>query len=820
MYFMKHFLLILLFIAKLSANENEVVLQLQWKHQFQFAGFYVAKEMGFYDEVGLDVTFKEYESSIDIVEDVISKKSTYGIGRSSLLLKKNKGKPIVLLSAIFQTSPSVLITTNPNIKSPSDLLGKKVMITKNAVESASITTMLLANGISKRDIVIQQHSFDYNDLINGTTDAMACYLSNEPYRLDEKNIKYRVFNPKDYDYDFYGDILFTSEDEIKNHSERVLAFHNASKKGWLWAFENIEKTAKIIYDKYNTQKKCLKSLIYEGEVLKKLAMPEDIPFGHISKKKFDAIAKIYQLSGLLQSSYTLDGFFDRLEINKYPVKIGVLAKRGAENTHKQWDSLAKYLNEEIDTYNFSIVPLDFEELERAVENNSVDFVITNTMYYVILESRYGISRIATLVNSDGSHISKEFGGVIFSRSNNKNINNFKDLEGNTFAAVHKLSFGGWVMGYEELIHNGIDIDDLKLSFLGTHDAVVEAVLSGKAEAGTVRTDTLERMAGEGMIDLSKIKILGAKTHIGFPYLVSTKLYPEWPIARLTDTSDNLANKLLAELVTYKPNLQETQISIIAGWSVPSDYSPVHDMLKELRLAPYDTSEIKLSEIIEQYSLYLSIIGFFLVVLITRLIYGWRVNIYLSEYSATLHKEVASKTNKLMKVNEKLKIIANTDSLTGVSNRGYFMRFAKKYFDIAKRNNEVLQILSLDLDYFKKINDTYGHQAGDDLLQEFANTISALLRKSDMLGRIGGEEFCILLQNTSIEGASLFAQRVCETIENLRVKSDGHILQITVSIGVATLGDEESVEDLIKKSDIALYQAKENGRNQVKVYSQT
>jgi len=816
---MKFIILIILLTLKLFAQNENISLQLQWKHQFQFAGFYVAKEKGFYHNVGLDVDIKEYKHSIDIINDVVSGKSKYGLGKSSLLISKNMGKPIVALAAIYQTSPLVLISTNPNIKLPIDLLDKKIMITTDAVESASINSMLLSNGVGKGDFFQQKHSFNYNDLINGKTDAMACYLSNEPYYFKEKKISYKTFNPRTYGYDFYGDILFTSKNEFDNNPKRVKSFLSASKKGWLWAFENIEETAKLIYKKYNTQNKSLDSLIYEGHILKELALVENIPFGHISKNKLQEIAKVYQLGGLLDNDYTLEGFLDPLGINKFQVKIGVLAKRGVDMTYKRWDPLSKYLNKQLDTYNFSIVPLSFSQLEDSIKNKSVDFIITNTMFYVLLENKYGISRIATLINSDVNkkYKLKEFGGVIFTKNDNKEINEISDLDSSIFGAVSELSFGGWIMGYEELYKNGIQREDINLRFLNTHDNVVKAVLSGEIDAGTVRIDTLERMEMEGLINLSAIKIIGAKKYNNFPYLVSTKLYPEWPIAKLVHTPDTLANKLLAELVTYKPTQDDIKLNKIWGWTVPMDYTPVHQILKELKLPPYDKQNIKFIDILNQYSLYFYILGLIIVVVIARLIYDWRMNIYLNKYSHILSKEVKKQTKELLKANEKLQIIANTDALTGISSRGYFMKFAKKYFDIAKRNKENLQILSLDLDYFKNINDTYGHKAGDDVLKEFSRIISELLRKSDMFGRIGGEEFCILLQNTHVEGACLFSQRVCETIENMVVESDEYRLKITVSIGMVTLSNEDSIEELMKKSDKALYEAKENGRNQVKVY---
>ena len=809
---MKLFILfIFLLSSSLFAGKSEISLQLQWKHQFQFAGFYVAKEKGYYDDVGLKVNIKEFESSTKTVDEVISKKATYAVGRSSLIIESARGKQIVALGSIYQRSPTVLITTNPSIKNIHDLKNKKVMITPDAIASASIIGMLASNGIGENDITIQKHSFNYNDLINGTTDAMACYISNEPYYLEKIGVKYNSFYPSDYGFDFYSDIVFTSKNEVKNNPKRVDGFRKASKKGWLWAFNNIEETAKLIYEKYNTQNKTLDSLIYEGYKLKKLALVDGIPFGSISKKKLESIAKVFQLKGMINGSFNINDFLYPV---KEEVKIGVLSKRGTEATYKRWNSLASYLNNKLYYYSFKIVPLDFEQLKHSVKSKSVDFVITNTMYYVLLESMYGISRIATLINSDreGKYRLTKFGGVIFTRSDNNSVNYISDLENKSFGAVSELSFGGWIMAYEELVHHNIGLEDIKVDFLGTHDLVVKAVLDGKVAAGTVRTDTLERMSNEGKINLSDIKVIEPKRYQSFPYLVSTNLYPEWPIAKVIHTSDNLANELLAELVMYTPSKESVKINNILGWTVPLDYTSVHNVLKGLRLAPYENIEVRFEDIIAEYALVLYFVVLVIILLIVRLFYEHK-------YSKKLDKSVKEKTQELLLVNKKLKVLANQDFLTGISNRAHFMKFAKKYFEVAHRNNEELQLLSLDLDYFKDINDTYGHQAGDCVLKAFTNRILLLLRKSDLFGRVGGEEFCILLQNTSLEGGEKFAKRICEATEQMDIECDEKIINITVSIGIASLSDEVSIDELIKKSDIALYMSKDNGRNQATIYSE-
>lgn len=801
----------IMFTSFLLASESNLTLRLSWKHQFQFAGFYIAKEKGFYKEIGLDVKLEEYDNSRDTVESVISGESTFGIGKSSLLIDKSDDKPVAFLGTIYQNSPFVLITTDPNIKKLSDLKNKRIMITGDAIKSASIIGMLASRGITDDDIILQKHTFDLNDLIEGKTDAMAAYASNEPFALEKLGIKYKIFDPKEYGFDFYEDIIFTSKQELKEHPKIVKAFYEASIKGWLWAFNNIEAAAKIIYDKYNTQNKTLQALIYEGRALKKLALIDGIPFGSISESKLKSIAKVFQLKGMMNGSFRGN---DLSVPFKKDVVIGVLAKRGEKLTHERWDVLAEHLNHKLDNYTFKIEPLDFTKLIEAVKNKKVDFVITNTMYYVLLEHQFGVSRVATLLN--GQERLKEFGGVIFTKSSNKNINKIKDIKNRSFGAVSELSFGGWIMAYEEMLKQGVDIDDIDVTFYETHDKVVEAVVSGDVKVGTVRTDTLERMAHEGKIKLSQIKVIEPKHYDNFPFLVSTRLYPEWPIAKLSHTSDALANDLVGELLNFY-RCEEHSNKAFMAWTVPLDYTHVHNVLKELRLPPYNDVDIQLKDIFQKYALEIYSIALLGLMLIFWLLYDRRLNYQLSKYNEELDLAVKDQTQKLLEANKKLKVLANTDYLTGISNRAHFMKFARKYFEIAKRNGEELQMLSLDLDHFKSINDEYGHGAGDEVLKQFTSTITELLRKSDLFGRTGGEEFCILLQNTSNEGAVVFAKRLCKAIESMHVNTDEGILQITVSIGIATLNGEKSVEELIKKSDVALYDAKEKGRNRVELY---
>jgi len=173
-------------------------------------------------------------------------------------------------------------------------------------------------------------------------------------------------------------------------------------------------------------------------------------------------------------------------------------------------------------------------------------------------------------------------------------------------------------------------------------------------------------------------------------------------------------------------------------------------------------------------------------------------------------------------NEMLKYIGLTDALTGVYNRRYMDRRLVEEIGRARRQTYQISCMYIDVDYFKQVNDTHGHQSGDDVLREVAGRIKAELRMSDALGRFGGEEFVVLLIDADLDSASMVAQRICASVADQPfVVAEGQMLSVSVSIGVATLDDferdhaiEDVAQQLVAQADQALYEAKENGRNQV------
>jgi len=239
----------LLLSASSAYALDAVTLQLKWTHAFQFAGYYAAKEQGYYREVGLDVSIHEAIPGNDPVKTVLEGKAEFGVGTSALLLERNAGKPVVALAVIFQHSPYVLIARQYQpTQTIHDLIGNRVMLEPQADE---ILAYLKREGIPLDRIKQLPHSYDHQDLIDGKTDAIAAYITNQPYYLDRAHFAYQIYSPRSAGIDFYGDNLFTTAGELRARPERVKAFRSASLRGWQYAMKNQEEIIALILDKYS-----------------------------------------------------------------------------------------------------------------------------------------------------------------------------------------------------------------------------------------------------------------------------------------------------------------------------------------------------------------------------------------------------------------------------------------------------------------------------------------------------------------------------------------------------------------------------------------
>ncbi len=261
-------------------------------------------------------------------------------------------------------------------------------------------------------------------------------------------------------------------------------------------------------------------------------------------------------------------------------KLGVLAKRGTEKAMKKWGPTGTYLQQKLGM-KITIIPLKFVEIEPSVKAGEIDFLIANSSFYAEMHEKYNARALLTMMNKKKGRTLYEFGGVVFVRKDSP-IRSLSQIKGKRFMCVKFSSFGGAHMAWRLLLQNGIDprTDTRKFMEGKTHDNVVMAVKNGKADVGTVRSDTLERMQAEGKIRLSDFRILN-QVKDSFPFVHSTELYPEWPIASLPHTDPINTKKVAKALMLMSTESGAAMASKITGWTYAADYSKVADCLREI-----------------------------------------------------------------------------------------------------------------------------------------------------------------------------------------------------------------------------------------------
>jgi len=343
------------------------------------------------------------------------------------------------------------------------------------------------------------------------------------------------------------------------------------------------------------------------------------------------------------------------------VSIGVLAYDGSEQAVRRWQPTADYLSKQIAGYEFEIVPLTHAAFEHSINKGGIDFLLTNPGHYVRLEVEFGVTRIATFKTAFEDQVLTQFSSVVFSRKDS-GIASLEDLKGKTLAAVSEGAFGGFQLAQDTLLQQGIDArKDMNVSWLGfPHSDVVKAVLSGAADAGTVRSGVLEKMAVRGELKLSDVTVLRQRETGDFPLMHSVDLYPEWPFAKLPGTDDALAKKVAIALFQMPQSALAAQKAGGAGWTIPLDYTRVHKVLRRLKLEPYPAAALDLRAFWKAYQAWIVALGLLFLISLLSLIRLSRTNQQLKQTQRSLHghqlqleETVAQRTEELHSLNQTL-----------------------------------------------------------------------------------------------------------------------------------------------------------------------
>ena len=501
------YLILILFSTFLNANEK-IVLQLKWFHQFQFAGYYAAKEKGFYDEVGLNVEIRQRDLKYNNIDEVINGNAQYGVADSILILYRLKQQPVVIVSPIFQHSPSVFISLKKsNISSVYELNNKDILFYPNDADGFSLLAMIKKFDLDV-NLVRERYKDDYMRLINNEVDVMPAYIANEPFLFKEKGYDVNIINPTNYGFDMYGDMFFTNEDEAKNNPIRVEKFKEATLKGWKYALENKEEIIQLINEKYSKEKS-IEHLRYEANAIDSLINKDVTPLGYLDQGRIRYISEMYEYYGLTESKIDLNDFlFD--EISKKDKKLSLsdeeikyLKDNPILKVHN-FDSLPPY-NFTLNNYPKGFV-IDYIQLVGKVLGVKIEFIqnkslkesfdmLENNQLDILPNIAISDERKKTIDFTNYSLVNFQISLGVNKQSDIKSLSDLKNKK----VSVVENSF------LEDILKK--EYPNIKLYKTKNTEEAIEAVASNKADAVIHNLSTIEYLINKNWLSNLKTIVL-------------------------------------------------------------------------------------------------------------------------------------------------------------------------------------------------------------------------------------------------------------------------------------------------------------------------
>jgi len=745
-----------------SSKENIINMQLRWHHQFQFAGYYAALEKGFYAEEGLNVNIIKGDPSHQPVAEVLSGRVQYAEGNSEVLYQRLMGKPLIALAAIFQHSPSVLIALKiSGINSVHSLVGKKVMLATKQ-EDSDFLTMMINEGISPDQVNIIRSSYDLNDLINGNVDAFNSYSTNEPYILDKLGLEYNIINPISYRVDFYSDILFTSENELKNHPKRVAAMLRATLKGWRYAMDNSEEIIDLLINKYKVNK-TREHLRFEADEMRKLILPNLIQIGHMNQDRWQHMANSFVTAKLIPNKENLDGFI--YDPNKSYLPYWVIP------------ALLIALLFIIFT---CFIIYHLHRLNRRITQSQITLIQSEERFKAITEATYG----GIIIHNEGiilecnnalsEIIGYSYQELIGSDCFQLITPEYVDLAMKSMRSGHSQSYE--VIGCHK---NGtnlpLSVKGKNIVFKGQPARVIEVI------------DITERHKTEEQLKLAASVFTHAREGI-----MITNTAGE--IIEINNTFTHITGYDREYVLGKKPSFLKS------GLHEDYFYSEMWQSLQEKKEWSGELWNLRKNG--ELFASLLTISA-------------------VSDDNGNIKTYVAlfSDITEMKQHHQQLEHIAHYDVLTNLPNRILLAQRLKDAMQTTKKTNLSLAVVYLDLDGFKTVNDTYGHDIGDQLLIELSRLMTACLREDDTLARIGGDEFVAVLTNIEVmDDCERVIKRLLKAAMTPIIIEENITAQVSTSIGI-TLYPYDNVEadQLMRHADQAMYSAKQTGKNRYHLF---
>lgn len=275
------------------------------------------------------------------------------------------------------------------------------------------------------------------------------------------------------------------------------------------------------------------------------------------------------------------------------ITIGMLSFRPVADTQKRWQPLANYLQQQLPSYRFRIHAYDYDDLEMAIRQRNVDLVFTEPAHYILLSEQNILSTpLVTVINQEFGRQLPAFGGVILVRADDSRIQQLDDLQDMTIASPAAGSFSGHMIQRYQLHLQGNGELRLHMRYTGMpHDRALEALLNGDADAAFIRSGVLESLLEKNRLKPDQIRVLNRINMPHYPYALSTRLYPEWPLVAMPHTDSDLFRQITAALLGLPHGSELGRSMGIYGFTIPMDYQQVRDLMQALHLPPFEKTPI-------------------------------------------------------------------------------------------------------------------------------------------------------------------------------------------------------------------------------------
>jgi len=349
---------------------------------------------------------------------------------------------------------------------------------------------------------------------------------------------------------------------------------------------------------------------------------------------------------------------------------GVFAYRPKEILQQRYQPLADYLSEHLQNTRIELRVLDMDEIDEQMAHKQLDFLFTTPGHYTLLRLQNRLTgALATLISQESGHATSSLGGVIIARNDNVGINTLADLKGRKIAIPGTKFLGGYQTQAFELLKNGIYVQkDALIEEVGTHDNVVANILAGRAEVGFIRTGLIEELTAEGKLDPALLRVINPLQFPAFPYITSTRLYPEWAFVALPHVDSRQIRKVAAALLALDEDHPVVRAASIGGFAPPADYLPVETITRELHLPPFDQEpEITWQAIWQQYRALILIAATSLIVITLLLLTVARRNRALTRAYAVQRLE-RERTQNYLDTIQSLMVALDTQGRITMINR--------------------------------------------------------------------------------------------------------------------------------------------------------